>query len=156
MLRGRGSAAGAPLPGGGVRGQPPHPRVAPGAGFWQRGLSGRLRGPSQISGIPSGGEVMPYAIRIHETGGPEVLRWETVDPGNPGPGEVLVRNVAVGLNYIDTYHRSGLYPVPLPATLGMEGAGVVESVGPRVKEFKAGDRVAYAQPIGAYAELCLR
>lgn len=99
---------------------------------------------------------MPYAIRIHETGGPEALRWEEVEPGKPGPGEVLVRNTAVGLNYIDTYHRSGLYPVPLPATLGMEGAGVVEAVGPRVKEFKRGDRVAYAQPIGAYAEVCLR
>ncbi len=99
---------------------------------------------------------MPYAIRIHETGGPEALRWEEVEPGKPGPGEVLVRNTAVGLNYIDTYHRSGLYPVPLPATLGMEGAGVVEAIGPRVKEFKPGDRVAYAQPIGAYAELCLR
>lgn len=99
---------------------------------------------------------MPYAIRIHETGGPEALRWEEVEPGKPGPGEVLVRNTAVGLNYIDTYHRSGLYPVPLPATLGMEGAGVVEAVGPRVKEFKPGNRVAYAQPIGAYAELCLR
>lgn len=99
---------------------------------------------------------MAYAIRIHETGGPEVLRWEAMEPGKPGAGEVLVRNTAVGLNYIDTYHRSGLYPVPLPATLGMEGAGVVEAVGPRVKEFKAGDRVAYAQPIGAYAEICLR
>lgn len=99
---------------------------------------------------------MPYAIRIHETGGPEVMRWEDVDPGKPGPGEVLVRNTAVGLNYIDTYHRSGLYPVPLPATLGMEGAGVVEAVGPKVKDFKAGDRVAYAQPIGSYAEVCIR
>lgn len=99
---------------------------------------------------------MPFAIRIHETGGPEVLRWEAVEPGKPGPGEVLVRNTAVGLNYIDAYHRSGLYPVPLPATLGMEGAGVVEAVGPGVKEFKSGDRVAYAQPIGAYAEVCLR
>jgi len=99
---------------------------------------------------------MAYAIRIHETGGPEVLRWEAMEASKPGAGEVLVRNTAVGLNYIDTYHRSGLYPVPLPATLGMEGAGVVEAVGPRVKEFKAGDRVAYAQPIGAYAEICLR
>jgi NADPH2:quinone reductase len=99
---------------------------------------------------------MPHAIRIHETGGPEVLRWEAVEPGQPGPGEVLVRNTAVGLNYIDTYHRSGLYPVPLPTTLGMEGAGVVEAVGPRVRDFKPGDRVAYAQPIGAYAEVCLR
>ncbi|HET9701798.1 MAG TPA: quinone oxidoreductase [Burkholderiales bacterium] len=99
---------------------------------------------------------MPYAIRIHETGGPEVMRWENVDPGKPGPGEVLVRNTAVGLNYIDTYHRSGLYPVPLPATLGMEGAGVVQAVGPKVKDFKVGDRVAYAQPIGSYAEVCIR
>lgn len=99
---------------------------------------------------------MPYAIRIHETGGPEVMRWEQVEPGKPGPGEVLVCNAAVGLNYIDTYHRSGLYPVPLPATLGMEGAGVVEAVGPKVADFKPGDRVAYAQPIGAYAEVCVR
>jgi NADPH2:quinone reductase len=99
---------------------------------------------------------MPYAIRIHETGGPEVMRWEAVEPGKPGPGEVLVRNTAIGLNYIDIYHRSGLYPVPLPATLGMEGAGVVEAVGPKVKDFKPGDRVAYAQPIGAYAEVCIR
>jgi NADPH2:quinone reductase len=99
---------------------------------------------------------MPHAIRIHETGGPEVLRWEPVAVGKPGPGEVLVRNTAVGVNFIDTYHRSGLYPVPLPATLGMEGAGVVEAIGPKVKEFKQGDRVAYAQPIGAYAEVALR
>ncbi|HEX9180334.1 MAG TPA: quinone oxidoreductase [Burkholderiales bacterium] len=99
---------------------------------------------------------MPYAIRIHETGGPEVMRWEAVEPGRPGPGEVLVRNTAVGLNFIDTYHRSGLYPVPLPATLGMEGAGVVEAVGAKVKDFTPGDRVAYAQPIGAYAEVCIR
>jgi NADPH2:quinone reductase len=99
---------------------------------------------------------MPYAIRIHENGGPEKLRWEEVDVGNPGPGEVRVRNTAIGLNYIDTYHRSGLYPMPLPMTLGSEGAGVVEAVGPRVKDFKVGDRVAYAQPIGAYAEVVLR
>jgi NADPH2:quinone reductase len=99
---------------------------------------------------------MPYAIRIHETGGPEKLRWEEVDVAKPGPGEVRVRNTAVGLNYIDTYHRSGLYPMPLPMTLGSEGAGVVEAIGPRVKDFKVGDRVAYAQPIGAYAEVVLR
>src|ERR1043165_8707234 len=101
-------------------------------------------------------KAMPYAIRIHETGGPEKLRWEEVSPGKPGPGEVLVRNTAIGVNFIDTYHRTGLYPVPLPATLGMEGAGKVEAVGPKVKEFKRGDRVAYAQPIGAYAEVVLR
>ncbi|HET6492742.1 MAG TPA: quinone oxidoreductase [Burkholderiales bacterium] len=99
---------------------------------------------------------MPYAIRIHETGGPEKLRWEEVQVGDPGPGEVRVRNTAVGLNFIDTYHRSGLYPLQFPATLGSEGAGVVEAVGARVKDFKVGDRVAYANPIGAYAEVVLR
>jgi NADPH:quinone reductase len=99
---------------------------------------------------------MPYAIRLYETGGPEKMKWEQVEVGSPGPGEVLVRNTAIGLNYIDTYHRIGLYPVPMPATLGSEGAGVIEAVGPRVREFKVGDRVAYAQPIGAYGELVLR
>ena len=99
---------------------------------------------------------MPYAIRIHETGGPEKMRWEEVGVETPGPGQVLVRNTAVGLNFIDTYHRSGLYPVALPATLGMEGAGIVEAVGPKVSGLKAGERVAYAQPIGAYAEWVLR
>lgn len=99
---------------------------------------------------------MPHAIRILETGGPEVMRWEEVEVGQPGAGEVRVRNTAIGLNFIDTYHRTGLYPMPLPVTLGMEGAGVVEAVGPKVKGFKVGDRVAYANPIGAYAEVCLR
>jgi len=99
---------------------------------------------------------MPHAIRIHQTGGPEVLQWEEVAVGDPGPGEVRVRNTAIGLNFIDTYHRSGLYPLPLPLTLGSEGAGVIEAVGPKVKGFKAGDRVAYAQPIGAYAEVLIR
>ncbi len=99
---------------------------------------------------------MPHAIRIHETGGPETMRWDEVEVGQPGPGEVRVRNTALGLNFIDTYHRTGLYPMPLPTTLGMEGAGVVEAVGPKVKGFKAGDRVAYANPIGSYAEVCLR
>ncbi len=99
---------------------------------------------------------MAYAIRIYETGGPEKLKWEEVQMGDPGPGEVRVRNTAVGLNFIDTYHRSGLYPLQFPATLGSEGAGVVEAVGPKVKEFKVGDRVAYANPIGAYAEVVLR
>ena len=99
---------------------------------------------------------MPHAIRILETGGPEVMRWEEVEVGPPGAGEVRVRNTAIGLNYIDTYHRTGLYPMPLPVTLGMEGAGVVEAVGPKVKGFKVGDRVAYANPIGSYAEVCLR
>ena len=99
---------------------------------------------------------MTHAIRLHETGGPEKLVWEEVAVADPGPGEVRVRNTAVGLNYIDTYHRSGLYPVQLPITPGMEGAGVVEAVGPKVKDFKKGDRVAYANPIGAYAEVLLR
>lgn len=99
---------------------------------------------------------MPYAIRIYETGGPDKLKWEEVQVGDPGPGQVRVRNAAVGLNFIDTYHRSGLYPMQLPLTLGSEGAGVIEAVGPKVKEFKVGDRVAYAGPIGAYAEMVLR
>ena len=99
---------------------------------------------------------MPHAIRIHQNGGPEQLRWEEVTVAAPGPGEVRVRNTAIGLNFIDTYHRSGLYPMPLPLTLGSEGAGVVEAEGPKVKEFKVGDRVAYAQPIGAYAEVLIR
>jgi NADPH2:quinone reductase len=84
------------------------------------------------------------------------MRWEKVAVGTPASNEVLVRNAAVGLNFIDTYHRSGLYPVPLPVTLGMEGAGIVEAVGAKVRDFKVGDRVAYAQPIGAYAEVLLR
>lgn len=98
---------------------------------------------------------MPKAIRIHQPGGPEVLKWEDVDPGQPGPGEALVRHEAVGLNFIDVYHRSGLYPLPaFPATIGLEGAGVVEAVGKDVAEVAAGDRVAYAGvPPGAYAEI---
>lgn len=99
---------------------------------------------------------MPHVIRIHQNGGPEQMKWEEAAVADPGPGEVRVRNTAVGLNYIDTYHRSGLYPLPLPLVLGSEGAGVVEAVGPRVREFKVGDHVAYAQPIGAYAEVLIR
>jgi NADPH2:quinone reductase len=95
---------------------------------------------------------MPYAIRIHETGGPEVLKWEKVEVGEPGPGEVLLRQQAVGLNFIDVYHRTGLYPQPLPFVPGVEGAGVVEAVGEGVTSVKIGDRVAYAGPIGGYAE----
>jgi NADPH2:quinone reductase len=95
-------------------------------------------------------------MRIYEHGGPEKLRWEEVQVGAPGEGQVLVRNTAVGLNFIDTYQRSGLYPMQLPFTPGSEGAGVVEAVGPKVKEFKAGDHVAYSGPIGAYAEVLLR
>ena len=99
---------------------------------------------------------MPYAMRIYENGGPEKLRWEEVQVGAPGEGQVRVRSTAVGLNFVDTYQRSGLYQLPLPFTLGSEGAGVVEAVGPKVKEFKIGDRVAYAGPLGAYAEVLLR
>ncbi|EGY26347.1 MAG TPA: quinone oxidoreductase [Desulfovibrio sp.] len=97
------------------------------------------------------------AIFFHETGGPEVLRWEDHVPGAPGPGEALVRHGAVGLNFIDVYHRTGLYPLPsLPAIPGMEGAGTVEAVGEGVTELtgvRPGDRVAYAgNPVGAYAQ----
>jgi len=95
---------------------------------------------------------MIMAIRIHETGGPEVLRWEEVEVGHPGPGEARLRHTAVGLNFIDVYHRKGLYSLPLPAVLGSEAAGVVEEVGGDVTEVKPGDRVAYAGPVGAYAQ----
>lgn len=95
---------------------------------------------------------MAHAIRVHEPGGPEVLRWEEVQVGEPGPGQVRLRQETVGLNYIDVYHRTGLYPQQLPFTPGVEGAGVVESVGDGVTTVKPGDRVAYAGPIGGYAE----
>ncbi len=96
---------------------------------------------------------MAYAIRIHETGGPEVLRWDEVSVNAPAPDEVHLRQRAVGLNFIDVYHRTGLYPLPdLPATIGMEGAGEVLAVGSDVTDIKPGDRVAYAGvPPGAYA-----
>jgi len=96
---------------------------------------------------------MTHAIRFHKAGGPEVLTWEEVQVGKPGPGEARVRHTAIGLNYVDTYIRSGLYPTPLPSGLGGEGAGVVEEVGPGVTDVKAGDRVAYgSSPVGAYSE----
>ena len=96
---------------------------------------------------------MAHAIRFHKTGGPEVLQWEDVPVGEPGPGEARVAHKAIGLNFIETYHRSGLYPLPLPSGLGTEAAGVVEAVGPGVTEVKVGDRVAYANgPLGAYSE----
>ncbi len=96
---------------------------------------------------------MTKAIRIHQTGGPEVMKWEEVALGDPGPTEARVRHHAVGLNYIDVYFRTGLYPQPLPGGLGMEGSGVVEAVGAQVTEVAVGDRVAYAgPPTGAYAE----
>jgi NADPH2:quinone reductase len=94
----------------------------------------------------------PYAFILRETGGPEVLEAEHVDIPSPGPGEVLVRNEAVGLNFIDTYHRSGLYKLPLPSGLGGEGAGVVEAVGEGVAGFREGNRVGYfTGPLGSYA-----
>jgi NADPH2:quinone reductase len=95
---------------------------------------------------------MPSAIRIHRPGGPEVMQWEPVEVGEPGPGQVRLRQEAVGLNYIDVYHRTGLYPQQPPFTPGVEGAGIVEAVGDRVDWLKIGDRVAYAGPIGSYAE----
>ncbi len=98
---------------------------------------------------------MPHAIRVHETGGPEVLRWKEVEVGDPSPGQVRIRQHAVGLNYIDVYHRTGLYKQSLPFTPGVEGAGVVESLGEGVSGLKLGDRVAYAGPIGGYAEMRL-
>ncbi|MEK7737307.1 MAG: alcohol dehydrogenase catalytic domain-containing protein, partial [Pseudomonadota bacterium] len=96
---------------------------------------------------------MTHAIRFHQTGEPEVLRWEEVTLPELQPGEARIQQHAVGLNFIDIYHRSGAYPVPLPSGIGLEGAGVVEAVGNAVTELKPGDRVAYAGgPLGAYAE----
>jgi hypothetical protein len=93
------------------------------------------------------------AIRIEKTGGPEVMQLVDVDLPPPGPGEVRIRHTAIGLNFIDTYHRSGLYPVQLPSGLGLEAAGVVEETGEGVTHLKSGDRVAYGNgPIGAYAQ----
>ena len=95
---------------------------------------------------------MTHAIRIHKPGGPEVLQWDQIEVGAPGPGQVRLRHTAVGLNYIDVYHRTGLYPLPLPFIPGSEGAGVVEAAGNGVTDLKPGDRVAYAGVIGGYAE----
>ena len=95
---------------------------------------------------------MIHAIRVHETGGPDVLKWEEIDVGEPGPGQVRLKHEAIGLNYIDVYHRTGLYPQQVPFIPGSEGAGVVQSVGEGVRNVNAGDRVAYAGPLGSYAE----
>jgi NADPH2:quinone reductase len=95
---------------------------------------------------------MVHAIRVHQAGGPEVLQWEEVEVGEPGPGQVRLKQEAAGLNFIDVYHRTGLYPQELPFVPGVEGAGVVAAVGPEVAGLKAGDRVAYGGPIGGYAE----
>ena len=92
------------------------------------------------------------AAEIKKTGGPEVLELKDINLSDPKSGEVLIRQVAIGLNYIDTYHRSGLYPVPLPSGIGLEGAGIIEKVGPDTNGFLEGDKVAYAAaPIGSYA-----
>lgn len=99
---------------------------------------------------------MTHAIRVHNHGGPDQLRWEPVAVERPGPGQALVRNRAVGLNFIDVYYRTGLYSLPRPFTPGLEGAGVVEEVGPDVEGLRPGDRVGYIDPPGAYAELLLR
>jgi NADPH2:quinone reductase len=96
---------------------------------------------------------MVGVVRVHEVGGPEVLRFEDIEVGSPGPGQALIRQTAVGLNFIDVYFRSGLYPPPqLPFVAGQEGAGVVEAVGDGVSEVRVSQRVAYAGPLGAYAE----
>jgi len=98
---------------------------------------------------------MSKAIRFHEVGGPEVMRLEEVEVGAPGPGEARIRHQAIGVNYVDTYHRSGLYPLPLPSGLGVEAAGLVEAVGPGVEGLRPGDRVASMTGPGAYAEVRL-
>lgn len=95
---------------------------------------------------------MTHAIRIHAPGGPEVLQWDEVEVGEPGSGQVRIRQAAAGLNFIDIYHRTGLYPQPMPLTPGVEGAGTVEAVGQDVSDLKVGDRVAYAGPLGGYSE----
>ncbi|MCB1723570.1 MAG: quinone oxidoreductase [Gammaproteobacteria bacterium] len=95
---------------------------------------------------------MTHAIRIHSFGGADVLRWEAVEVGAPGPGQVRLRQTACGLNYIDVYQREGLYPIELPAVVGMEAAGIVDAVGPDVSGFAVGDRVAYPMTLGAYAQ----
>jgi NADPH2:quinone reductase len=96
---------------------------------------------------------MAKAIRFHKTGGPEVMQLEDVSVGEPAAGQARIRQTAIGVNFIDTYHRSGLYPMPMPSGLGSEGAGVVDAVGPGVSDVKPGDRVAYTgNPVGSYAE----
>jgi len=100
---------------------------------------------------------MPKAIRIYEQGPPDVMKWEDVDLAPPGAGEIRMRHEAIGLNYIDTYHRGGVYKIPMPSGIGSEAAGVVEAVGDGITEFKSGDRVVYAsgtplQPVGSYGE----
>ncbi|MGE0023765.1 MAG: quinone oxidoreductase [Hyphomicrobium sp.] len=95
---------------------------------------------------------MVHGVRVHEVGGPDRLIWEEIEVGSPGPGQVRIKQHAAGLNYIDVYHRTGLYPLALPAVIGSEGAGDVVAVGPGVTSLAAGDRVAYGSAIGGYAE----
>src|SRR3954453_16682682 len=95
---------------------------------------------------------MAKGIRFYETGGPEVLRWESLPVGEPGPGQVRIRHAAVGLNFADTYFPSGLYPAALPPGMGVEAAGVIEAVGPGFVGFAEGERVTYTgSPLGAYS-----
>jgi len=130
---------------------------------WQRGphLIVRPGGPENrpsmnCFSLPYPESLMPKAIRLHQTGGPETMSYEDVTVGDPGPGEVRLRQTAIGVNYIDVYHRTGAYPLPLPASIGMEGAGVVEAVGAGVEHLREGDRVAYAAPPpGSYAQVRL-
>jgi NADPH2:quinone reductase len=96
---------------------------------------------------------MSGIIRVHAAGGPDVLSWESVEVGAPGPGELRVRHTAIGINYMDVYHRSGLCAQPLPFIPGVEGAGIVEAVGPGVTSFQSGAHVAYAMLPGSYAEV---
>ncbi len=98
---------------------------------------------------------MPHAIQIRQTGGPEVLNWTPIEVGEPGSGQVRLCQAAVGLNYIDVYHRTGYYSQPLPFIPGLEGAGTVEAIGQDVRGLKVGDRVAYAGPAGGYSEVRL-
>src|SRR6185312_4318905 len=115
--------------------------------------SSRRKSPFPSVAVHTKEYSMTHAIRFHKTGGPEVLVWEKVEVGKPGPGEARIRHTAVGLNFVDIYNRSGLYPSQLPSGLGGEAAGVVEEVGSGVADLKAGDRVAYGSaPVGAYAE----
>ena len=95
---------------------------------------------------------MTRVVKIEKTGGPEVLKFETIELGKPGPEEVLIEHKAIGLNFIDIYHRSGLYPLKLPSGIGGEGSGTIKAVGSKVKDFSVGDNVAYAgTPLGSYS-----
>src|SRR3979409_2392745 len=96
---------------------------------------------------------MAKAVRFHKQGGPEVLQLDDVQVGDPGPGQVRIRHTAIGVNFVDTYQRSGLYPMQVPAGAGNEGAGVVDALGPNVTDLKKGDRVAYTGLPGSYCDL---